>query len=167
MREICKRYHVDPVGPTLGYVAICCHTGAHVSMTPHWSKETHLRPIRSQYMDRRAHNHEITGKKHCKHLHNQIGTHLVGTWTKTGTIRATPGSTDPTVRPLALPFHLSACCDEPMAMPGACPNIPAGSCSSFSWKIHQLDPYSSSQRVTTLLVVPMADNGAPPTLLGL
>jgi hypothetical protein len=29
MREICKRYHVDPVGPTLGYVAICCHTGAH------------------------------------------------------------------------------------------------------------------------------------------
>jgi hypothetical protein len=65
------------------------------------------------------------------------------------------------------PFHVSVCRDKQKAMSGASPNIPVGSCSSFSWKIHQLDPYYSLPCVTTLLVVPMAAKGAPPTLLGL
>jgi hypothetical protein len=55
MKEIHIRHHVGPVGPTPGHVATCWQTGAHVSMTPHRSKETHLRPIRSQYVDPMAH----------------------------------------------------------------------------------------------------------------
>jgi hypothetical protein len=99
MREICTRNHVDPVRPIAGHVATCCHTGAHVSMTPHRSKETHFRPIWSKHADPRAHNHEITGKKHRKHPHTHLGTHLAVTWTKTGANRAAWGSTDPPVRP--------------------------------------------------------------------
>jgi hypothetical protein len=63
---------------------------------------------------------------------------------------------DPTLRPLVPPFHVSACHDEPKAVPGACPNIPLGSCISFSWKIDQLSPHSSMPRVTTSLVAPKA-----------
>jgi hypothetical protein len=49
MREICTRHHVDPVGPTPGHMETCCHTGAHVAMTPHRSKEAYSRPIRSKH----------------------------------------------------------------------------------------------------------------------
>jgi hypothetical protein len=48
IKEICKRYHVGPVGPTPGHMVRCCHTGVHVDMTHHWSKEAHSRPIRSK-----------------------------------------------------------------------------------------------------------------------
>jgi hypothetical protein len=61
MREICTKHQVGSVRPTLGHVATCCHAGAHVSMTPHRSKEAHSRPIRSKHADPRAHNHKITG----------------------------------------------------------------------------------------------------------
>jgi hypothetical protein len=64
-------------------------------------------------------------------------------------------SADPTLRSLVPPFHVSVCHDEPKPVLGACPNIPSGSCSSFSWKIHQLDPHSSVPRATTSLVAPM------------
>jgi hypothetical protein len=63
-----------------------------------------------------------------------------------------PSSAEPILRPLALPFHVSSCRDEPKAVPGACPNILLRACSSFSWKIHQLGPHSSAPRVTTSLV---------------
>jgi hypothetical protein len=45
MKEICTRHHVGPMRPTLGHLVTCYHTEARVSMTPHQSKETHLRPI--------------------------------------------------------------------------------------------------------------------------
>jgi hypothetical protein len=61
MREMCTRHHVDPVGPTPGHVARCCHRGAHVAMTPHRSKEAHSRLIKIKHADPRAHNHMITG----------------------------------------------------------------------------------------------------------
>jgi hypothetical protein len=61
MREMCTRHHVDPMGPTPSHMATCCHTGAHVAMTPHRFKEARSRPIRSKYVDPRTHYHEITG----------------------------------------------------------------------------------------------------------
>jgi hypothetical protein len=63
-----------------------------------------------------------------------------------------PSSAKPILRPLTLPFQVSASRDEPKAVPGACPNIRPKACSSLSWKIHQLGPYSSTPRVTTSLV---------------
>jgi hypothetical protein len=46
MREICIRHHVGLVGPTPGHVAMCWHTGCHVSMTPHKSKRSTSQRIR-------------------------------------------------------------------------------------------------------------------------
>jgi hypothetical protein len=64
-----------------------------------------------------------------------------------------PPRAEPTLRPLAPPFHVSSCHDKPKAVPGVCPNIHPEACSSFSWKIHQLGPHSSVPRVTTSLVL--------------
>jgi hypothetical protein len=64
-----------------------------------------------------------------------------------------PRSTDPTLRPLAPPFHVSSCRDEPKVVPGVCSNICPKACNSFSMKIHQLGPHSFAPHVTTSLVL--------------
>ena len=58
MKEICDSQ--DTImwvrwDPQIGHGVTRCHTGSHVYVTHHQSKETHLRPIRSQYTDSRAH----------------------------------------------------------------------------------------------------------------
>jgi hypothetical protein len=59
-------------------------------------------------------------------------------------IGRSPRSSAPILRPFAPPFHASSCRDEPKAVPGVCPNICPKACNSFSRKIHQVGPHSSS-----------------------